>query len=111
MPKFIWCSRQILSNRASSPFLSIKGLKSGNLSLFHSKFPASITIPPVAAPWPLKYFVVEWITTLAPRSMGRASQGDASVLSTTRGKLYARAIFAIFSMSGTSIPGFVMVSI
>ena len=44
---------------------------------------AATTAPPITSLWPFRYFVVEWITTSAPHSMGRWSAGDMKVLSAT----------------------------
>ena len=60
-------------------------MNSGNLPLDQSKVPASIITPPSAVPFPLMYLVKEWITILAPCSIGFKSAGVATVLSTMNG--------------------------
>ena len=42
-----------------------------------------MTTPPTLSLWPLRYFVVLWMTRSAPSSIGRWRYGLAKVLSTT----------------------------
>ena len=42
-----------------------------------------MTTPPTLSLWPLRYFVVLWVTRSAPNSIGRWMYGLANVLSTT----------------------------
>ena len=81
-------------------------VNSGNLPLDQSKVPASIIAPPSAVPFPLIYLVKEWITILAPCSIGFNKAGDATVLSTINGTFDALAWFDISFKSKTSSFGF-----
>ena len=62
--------------------------------------------PPRVVPFPVIYFVREWITILAPCSMGFKSEGEAIVLSTIKGTLASLACLLIPSKSITSSFGF-----
>jgi hypothetical protein len=60
--------------------------------------------------WPLRYFVVLWVTRSAPSGIGRCTAGLANVLSTTSRRPCFRAISAVFAMSVSRSTGLVGVS-
>src|SRR5258708_6024142 len=83
----------------------------GNLPSFdQSNFPESTMAPPMEVPLPDRNLVVEWMTKVAPHSIGRQSQGEAMVLSTISGTPASSAIFAIASMSLITPPGLARLS-
>ena len=69
------------------------------------------TTPPRTSEWPLRYFVVECITTSTPSSSGRCSTGVAHVLSTTVRAPMVLASATIARMSVTCRRGLDGVSI
>ena len=81
-----------------------------NLPLLQSNLPPSIIIPPIEVPFPVMYFVVEWITISAPCSIGLIKYGVATVLSTINGSFCFFAVFDISDKSKTSSFGFPIVS-
>src|SRR5258708_26453427 len=83
----------------------------GNLPSFdQSNFPESTMAPPIDVPLPDRNLVVEWITRVAPHSIGRQSQGEAMVLSTISGTPASSAILAIASISLITPPGLASLS-
>ena len=62
--------------------------------------------PPKEVPFPVRYLVREWITILAPCSMGLSKAGVATVLSTIKGIFSSLATFDIAFKSITSSFGF-----
>ena len=81
------------------------------MSFKKSKFPQSITIPPILGPFPQINFVKEWVIILAPQFAGLWRKGVAKVLSTTRGIWFFSAIFPTASISTIEPSGFDNVSI
>ena len=77
-------------------------MNSGKFPLPQLKVPASIITPPIDVPFPVRYLVKEWITMLAPCSIGFNKAGEATVLSTTKGTLASFAASEIDLRSITS---------
>ena len=75
-----------------------------------SKRPLSTTPPPITVPLPDRNLVAEWTTRSAPQSIGRQSQGVASVLSTMRTAPAALVSLARVSRSETTPPGLARLS-
>ena len=62
--------------------------------------------PPMEVPFPVRYLVKEWITILAPCSIGFNKAGEATVLSTTKGTFAFLAAAEMAFKSRTSNLGF-----
>ena len=68
------------------------------------------TMPPTLSLWPLRYFVVLWMTMSAPRARGCCRHGLAKVLSTTSARPRGWVMAAIAAMSESRMTGLVGVS-
>ena len=64
----------------------------------------------MTSPWPLTYFVSEWMTIVAPSAAGRKRTGVANVASSARLAPFALASRASAATSFTRSNGFAIAS-